>query len=102
MSPQANAGLASGGGGIGIASDFSYNSNGSGTQRVGQDGTPNTGGGGAGSTQYSTGGTGGSGVVIIRYLSFYSAAISTTGSPITYTSGPYRVYVFNASGTITF
>jgi hypothetical protein len=29
-------------------------------------------------------------------------ATSTTGSPTTYIAGPYRVYVFYASGTITF
>jgi hypothetical protein len=29
-------------------------------------------------------------------------AASTTGSPTTYIAGPYRIYIFYASGTITF
>jgi hypothetical protein len=48
------------------------------------------------------GGTGGSGIVIIRYPASFAPARLTTGSPLTYKTGFYRVYVFNASGTITF
>jgi hypothetical protein len=48
------------------------------------------------------GGTGGSGIVIIRYPSYLLPAASTTGSPETYIAGQYRVYKFVASGTITF
>jgi hypothetical protein len=57
----------------------------------------NTGGGGGGG-----GGSGGSGIVVIRYPSYLAQAKSTTGSPTTYIAGSYRVYVFYASGTITF
>jgi hypothetical protein len=39
---------------------------------------------------------------VIRYLSTYAPATSTTGNPDTYISGPWRVYVWEASGTITF
>jgi hypothetical protein len=62
----------------------------------------NTGGGGAGGPAYSTGGAGGSGIVIIRYPSYLLPAASTTGSPETYIAGQYRVYLFVANGTITF
>jgi hypothetical protein len=40
--------------------------------------------------------------VILRYPSFLTAAAATTGSPLTYIAGSYRVYVFNSSGSITF
>jgi hypothetical protein len=49
-----------------------------------------------------TGGTGGSGVVIIRYPDTYKLATSTTGSPTVTTAGGFRVYVWTASGSITF
>ena len=62
-------------------------------------GTANTGGGGGGG---SGPGAGGSGIVIIRYPANFAPARLTTGSPLTYKTGFYRVYVFNASGTITF
>jgi hypothetical protein len=39
---------------------------------------------------------------VIRYPSNQSAAKSTTGNPQTYVNGPWRVYVFTDSGTITF
>jgi hypothetical protein len=60
----------------------------------------NSGSGGGGGSNGS--GAGGSGIVVIRYPAYLSQATSTTGSPATYISGPYRVYVFKASGTITF
>jgi hypothetical protein len=63
---------------------------------------PNTGGGGGGAWQYAGGGAGGSGIVVIRYPSYLAPATSTTGSPQTYIAGTWRVYVFVASGTITF
>ena len=47
-------------------------------------------------------GPGGSGIVVIRYLAYYSPAKSTTGSPNTYVVGPWRVYKFIQSGTISF
>jgi hypothetical protein len=72
---------------------------------AGKTGLANTGGGGGGGngdTVNAAGGAGGSGIVVIRYPAYLSQATSTTGSPTTYISGPYRVYVFKASGTITF
>jgi hypothetical protein len=66
-------------------------------------GTVNTGGGG-GAGRYSFTGNGGngggSGVVIVRYADSFPAA-TTTGSPTVTVTGGYRIYVFNASGTIT-
>jgi hypothetical protein len=46
-------------------------------------------------------GSGGSGVVIIRYADTYAAA-STTGSPTITVAGGYRVYKWTGSGSITF
>lgn len=73
-------------------------------------GLPNTGGGGGGTcTDYTAnggveaaGGNGGSGIVVIRYPSYLRPAASTTGSPQTYVSGAWRVYVWTSSGSITF
>jgi hypothetical protein len=67
----------------------------------------NSGGGGGGGcgnsvTTGTVGGAGGSGVVIIRYLAAQGFPQSTTGSPRTYIAGPYRVYIWTTSGTITF
>jgi hypothetical protein len=59
------------------------------------------GGGGAGNGVYA-GSAGGSGIVVIRYPSYLGPAAATTGSPQTYVAGAWRVYVFIASGTITF
>jgi hypothetical protein len=63
-------------------------------------GTVNTGGGG-GAGAGGTNGTGGSGVVILRFLSTTTVA-GTTGSPTITTDGSYSVYKFTASGSITF
>ena len=66
-------------------------------------GLNNTGSGGGGNGGNQNGsGSGGSGIVIIRYPASFAPARLTTGSPLTYKTGFYRVYVFNASGTITF
>jgi hypothetical protein len=69
-------------------------------------GLANTGGGGGGGsadgTNVQNGAVGGSGIVVIRYPASFAAARLTTGSPLIYKTGFYRVYVFNASGTITF
>ena len=61
-------------------------------------GTANRGGGGGGGY---AGGAGGSGVVIVRYPDALANAASTTGSPTLTTTGGYKIYTFNASGTIT-
>jgi hypothetical protein len=73
----------------------------------GKNAIANTGSGGGGSglggssTVYAAG-AGGSGIVVIRYPNYLAQAKSTTGSPLTYIDGTWRVYVFVASGTITF
>ena len=54
---------------------------------------------GASGAFWTTGGSGGSGVVILRYLSYYANAV-TTGSPTYNLVGNYRVYTFTGSGTI--
>jgi hypothetical protein len=74
-----------------------------------QNGLANTGGGGGGcgggdgaTSATSYGAAGGSGIVVLRYPAYLSPAASTTGNPTTYIAGAWRVYIFNASGTITF
>lgn len=66
---------------------------------TGTAGTANTGGGGGGGG--TGGGAGGSGVVIIRYPDAFANASSTTGSPTLTNTGGFKIYTFNASGTIT-
>ena len=61
--------------------------------------TPFTPGGGVNGAFWTTGGSGGSGVVVLRYLSYYANAV-TTGSPTYNLVGNYRVYTFTGSGTI--
>jgi hypothetical protein len=62
-------------------------------------GTPNTGGGGGGSgeAQSNPGRSGGSGVVIVRYL----GSPSGTGGTITQ-SGGYTIHTFNSNGTFAY
>jgi hypothetical protein len=48
------------------------------------------------------GGSGGSGVVIIRYPDTFPAATSTTGSPTFTTTGGFNIYRWTGSGSITF
>jgi hypothetical protein len=62
----------------------------------------NTGSGGGSGFYGRPGAGGGSGIVVIRYPSYLSQATSTTGSPTYYQALGYNVYVFYASGTITF
>jgi hypothetical protein len=69
---------------------------------VGADsGTTNTGGGGGGSWGGSGQlcGLGGSGVVIVRYLTADAASFTITGGTAT-TSGSYTVRTFTASGSL--
>ena len=71
-------------------------------------GTANRGGGGGGSisddsipnSALVSGMSGGSGVVILRYVSSNPDASGTTGSPSLSISGGYKYYTFTASGTI--
>jgi hypothetical protein len=41
-------------------------------------------------------------VVIVRYPDIFAFASTTTGSPTVTSAGGYRIYTFNASGSITF
>jgi hypothetical protein len=61
------------------------------------------GGGGAGvsGSVAAAGGAGGSGIVVIRYPAYLAPAPTVVGAN-TYISGPYRVYVWVSSGSITF
>jgi len=66
-----------------------------------ENGSANTGDGGSGMYQ-TTSGAGGSGIVVLRYPATFSPASSVTGSPtVTEVSG-YRIYRFTGSGSITF
>jgi hypothetical protein len=56
-------------------------------------------GGGGGGAQIGSGGSGGKGVVIIKILDSITATV--TGSPVLVTSGGYKVYTFNSTGTIS-
>jgi hypothetical protein len=79
--------------------------------RIGCNAAANRGGGGggtAGATAYqplgqgpaAAGGTGGSGVVVIRYSETNPAATFTSGNPTYTVSGGFRTYTFTASGSI--
>lgn len=73
---------------------------GSGAGSPGTAGTTNRGGGGGGSgNNYNDPGAGGSGVVIIRYLT--SDVISATGGTKT-TDGSYTIHTFTSSGTFAY
>ena len=66
-------------------------------------GTANSGGGGGAGWEFSNaGGTGGSGIVIIRFASGFALPSSTTGSPSVTTTGGYNTYTWTSSGSITF
>jgi len=77
---------------------------------TGSNGTTYTGGGGGGGgnggsgNAGAAGGNGGSGIVIVRYPSTNTAAVSTVGSPAVTTPGDgYRYYKWTTtSGSITF
>ena len=125
--PAGNGGLGGGGGGssqnraggapsaAGTGGGSALNSGsagvaaaGTGTNANGGAGGANTGGGGGGCAQYyapysqfGVSGAGGSGVVIISYLSGYKDA-TATGTYTKTTSGGNTIYTFTGSGTITF
>ena len=90
-----NVTVGTGGSGIGGTGGLDFNSTNS------TPGAVNTGSGGGGTR---INGTGGSGVVILRYPSTYALATSTTGVAAGFPiiSGSYRVYKWNSSGSITF
>jgi hypothetical protein len=95
-----SAGGAGGSSGIGGAG-------GSGGSQAGGNATASrgSGGGGAGSPTSSganaNGGNGSGGVVIVRTADTVATA-ATTGAPTVTTAGGYKVYLFEASGTIEF
>lgn len=101
-----------GGGGGGSAPGTVYNApgglGGGGQGTSGPDassvaGTPNTGGGGGGGGEFDGQAqrNGGSGVVIIRYSSVFSNAVTT--GPVLYSEiGGDRVFQFTGAGSITF
>jgi hypothetical protein len=62
-------------------------------------GSVNTGGGGGGTRDAGTNGSGGSGIVIVRYLTADAATATITGGTST-TSGLYTVRTFTASGSL--
>jgi hypothetical protein len=95
-----------GGGGGGTATGGTGGAGGNGGGGAGAStgatsGTVNTGGGGGGIYQSYPAGAGGSGVVILRFLSSVTVT-ATTGSPTITTDGSYKVYKFTSSGSITF
>ena len=96
-------GAASSTGGVAVAGGLGGGGAGvNGPVLAANNGAPNTGGGAGGTFSGTTGGTGGSGIVIIRYPSTYPAANGTTGSPTVVVSGGWRTYTFTQSGSISF
>ena len=72
--------------------------NGASGNYTGTSGTANTGGGGgAGNT--ASGGNGGSGVVIVRYLTADASGWTISGGTST-TSGSYTIHTFTSSGSL--
>jgi hypothetical protein len=63
-------------------------------------GTANTGGGGGSPVAGHTIGSGGSGLVLLRFTGTYTAA-ATTGSPTRNVTGGYTYYTFTGDGSIT-
>ena len=70
----------------------------------GSAGQTNTGGGGGaycGGTPDSAGYNGGSGIVVVRYPDYYSAPVSTTGSPTAATIGPASISLNGTNQSLT-
>ena len=68
----------------------------------GGNGAVNTGGGGGGGAHYNSnnfGGTGGSGIVVFKYLTGDATGMTITGGTIT-TLGLYTVHTFTASSSL--
>ena len=92
------------GGGTPVTAQKGGGGDGGDTGRSGTEGTVNTGGGGGGAglennpTSFS-GGAGGSGIVILRYLKTLANATTTR---IYAETSEHRIFTFNATGTITF
>ena len=99
-------GATGGAGGTGEASSITgssvtYAAGGLGSRKPANAGAGATGNGGQGGYDNTLGAAGGSGVVIIRYPDSIRAATTTTGSPTITTTGGYRIYQWNGSGSIT-
>ena len=99
----APVGRAGGGGGRGSAGGSGGGGPGPNSSNAnGNPGDANTGGGGGGANpnlEIRTGGQGGSGVLVLRYLTTnYSG--TTTGSPTVTSDGTYTIITFNASGSV--
>jgi len=75
--------------------------NGANAGSPGTSGSVNTGGGGGAGSGWTNAlaGDGGSGIVIVRYPDTYPDAASTSATK--YTSGGYKYYKFNATGSIS-
>jgi hypothetical protein len=83
-----------GSGGLGGGADGGF--------AVTNNGTANTGGGGGGNHSTGLGGTGGSGVVILRVpTSDYNQSGGTTGSPTVSIDGTDTIIKFTGSGSYT-
>ncbi len=93
-----------GGGGGGPTGSGGQGGGGNGTSSVGGgSGTVNRGGGGGGTASNVTGGTGGSGIVILKYLATYSATFSAGLTATTSTADGYKTSSVTAgTGTVTF
>jgi len=95
----------SGDGGLGGGGKGAYRDPSTLTEYNGENGTPNTGGGGGGgrypSGSYTyRGGDGGSGIVILRYLTAAALGYEITGGTVT-TDGEYTIRTFTSSETMT-
>lgn len=100
----ANISYSGGGGGGGNVTGGAAGTNAGagGGNAAGSNGTANRGGGGGGGGDGEIGGNGGSGQVVIRYLTADATGltITTTGSPTTGTDGSYSFIQYTATGTL--
>jgi hypothetical protein len=90
-----SSGSSNGSGGVGGGGAGATSGGGTATS-----GSTNTGGGGGGAST-GTSGSGGSGIVIIRYPNTFKDAISVTNGTKT-TANSHTIYTFTTSGSITF